>query len=325
MAFALVGLVLALGAITLAANLIERRADNRDRQRFTLSLIVINLPLPLFGVLLLLQPALLGGADGAATTAATSGWTLLFMGLLGLLPALPPVRRALARILPIDPQSAVHALALVLGGYLVGQALGNQASGGLETLETAASSAGLLDVVLNQLVFLLLGLLGVGWLTRRRGAALAERLGLSRPGWAQIRAGLLWIVPLILLQGLAGSLWMALQPEQAAQLESVNSTLLANFDTVGEWFVLAAAPGIAEEILFRGALQPVLGIWLSTLLFALAHNQYALSPGTAIVFAVGLALGHIRRRHGTTTAMIVHFSYNFGLGLLSLLATRVGA
>ena len=39
----------------------------------------------------------------------------------------------------------------------------------------------------------------------------------------------------------------------------------------GQAWVLALASGIGEEALFRGALQPVVGLWLATLLFALAH------------------------------------------------------
>jgi membrane protease YdiL (CAAX protease family) len=37
------------------------------------------------------------------------------------------------------------------------------------------------------------------------------------------------------------------------------------------WFGLCA--GIGEELLFRGALQPLLGIWWTGLLFALAHYE----------------------------------------------------
>ncbi len=54
--------------------------------------------------------------------------------------------------------------------------------------------------------------------------------------------------------------WVLVDPEQAAALGEINEFLLGNVDTVGEWFVLAVASGVGEEILFRGALQPVLGI-----------------------------------------------------------------
>jgi membrane protease YdiL (CAAX protease family) len=103
-------------------------------------------------------------------------------------------------------------------------------------------------------------------------------------------------------------------------LEDVNSVLLQDFDTVGEWLVLALIAGISEEILFRGALQPIFGLWFTSILFAVVHVQYGLTPVTVFVVILAVLLGLIRRRTNTTVAIFVHAGYNFVLGLLALLA-----
>ena len=78
------------------------------------------------------------------------------------------------------------------------------------------------------------------------------------------------------------------------------------------WIALAA--GVGEELLFRGALQPVLGIWAATVLFVLAHfrayrfntlNKRVLIQGLGL-FAVGLTLGYIAKYVGLVAVMIIH-------------------
>ena len=41
---------------------------------------------------------------------------------------------------------------------------------------------------------------------------------------------------------------------------------------------LGLAAGIGEETLFRGALQPRFGLLITSLLFALLHSQYGITP-----------------------------------------------
>ena len=84
--------------------------------------------------------------------------------------------------------------------------------------------------------------------------------------------------------------------------------------------ILALGAGFGEEILFRGALQPAFGLIISSLLFAVTHIQYGLTPITLIVFVIGIILGLVRRYSNTSVAIFIHVGYNFVLGLLSLLA-----
>jgi hypothetical protein len=76
-------------------------------------------------------------------------------------------------------------------------------------------------------------------------------------------------------------------------------------------------------MLFRGALQPVFGILGTSIVFAVSHTQYGLTPATLTVFLLSLVLGVIRQRSNTTVAIFVHAGYNFLLGLLALLASTL--
>ena len=242
------------------------------------------------------------------------------MALWAILVSTLSFRQLLARGIAIDPGSAVHLTALVLAGYVVGNTALTLTQGVLAELTASELSVGIADVVLQQLGFVVVAFAGAGLFTRRDWHDTLQRTGLVRPTWRQLQFGLLVIVVLVVLQGLAGGLWALLDPEAAQELGSVNDALLSGFDTPGEWFVLAAASGLGEEILFRGAVQPVFGLPLTALLFAIVHVQYGLTPITAVVFLLGLILGLVRRRTNTTVAVFVHFGYNLVLGLLSLLA-----
>ncbi|AXK73518.1 CPBP family intramembrane metalloprotease [Lysobacter sp. TY2-98] len=78
--------------------------------------------------------------------------------------------------------------------------------------------------------------------------------------------------------------------------------------------LLAPAAGIGEEILFRGALQTLLGVWLSSALFVLAHTKAYRFNGlnrrvlfqAAGLFAVSLVLGAIAHFTGLVVAIVVH-------------------
>jgi membrane protease YdiL (CAAX protease family) len=59
----------------------------------------------------------------------------------------------------------------------------------------------------------------------------------------------------------------------------------------------------------RGALQPRLGLLLSSLLFAALHVQYTWF-GMGTVALLGMLLGYLRQRTNTTTAIAVHAAYD---------------
>jgi membrane protease YdiL (CAAX protease family) len=78
------------------------------------------------------------------------------------------------------------------------------------------------------------------------------------------------------------------------------------------WISIAAA--IGEEMLFRAALQPLLGVWIVSLLFLLTHIPAyrfrkldgATLAQAASVFGGSLVLGFVFDRVGLLAAMLVH-------------------
>lgn len=78
--------------------------------------------------------------------------------------------------------------------------------------------------------------------------------------------------------------------------------------------ILAIASSIGEEILFRGALQPWLGVWLQALVFALLHvgPGRRFLPWTLSALAMGIAFGWLAAWTGSLGGPIAaHFAINF--------------
>lgn len=239
---------------------------------------------------------------------------------IGALPLIPAVRRFLARWLPIDPQSTVHTTALAFAVYQIGLSLGQMALiGDLDNLVEAGISLTLWDVLLSGLPLLLFALLGVGLFLRRSGREVLERLGLRLPTGRQLLLATGMIVLLLAFDLGLNLAWQALDPAGFDQLQRVTDALFGGLMTVAGALVLGLSAGISEELLFRGAVQPRLGLLLATVLFALGHLQYGLTFATLEVFVIGLVLGVLRNRTSTTITIIVHAGYNAAGVLLGLL------
>jgi membrane protease YdiL (CAAX protease family) len=77
--------------------------------------------------------------------------------------------------------------------------------------------------------------------------------------------------------------------------------------------LIAFASSVGEEILFRGAIQPLLGVWFTSLLFALMHvDPEGKSWGwTVWAFLGGLVMGGAALATGSLWAPImIHFGVN---------------
>lgn len=315
--------ILVIG-LTLVANIIVARDDRGLDTIFNVLLLLINLPLLLMGLVLLLLPSdLLATAslpELLQVDLASAGYVLIGMAIWAIMVTVPHIRRFLARFLPIQPRSAVHTLALVFAGYLVGNTALSLSQNLLQDLSEISVSVSITDIVVQGVVFVCLGYAAVGFLIRRDWRETNLRLGFKRLTARHVGLIFLWIFILVVFQALVGGFWAWLDPEASQDLTSLNDILLGSLDSVGEWFLLALSAGVGEEILFRGALQPAFGLGFTSLLFAVTHVQYGLTPVTVAVFVIGLVLGLIRRKEGTTVVILIHFGYNFALGLLSLLA-----
>lgn len=81
-----------------------------------------------------------------------------------------------------------------------------------------------------------------------------------------------------------------------------------------ELVILAGASSLGEEVFFRGALLPVVGIWISSLLFALLHIGPRLRylPWTLSSLLAGLVFGQLFVWSGDLTGpVLAHFTVNF--------------
>ncbi len=238
---------------------------------------------------------------------------------------LPPVRKQLARLIQIDFRSSVHAIAVSFVMLVVINLTFTLAIG-LETLadlsEASEPSIGslLFSLWVQQILFAVWAMVGIGWLTRRKWGQALERLGLVVPSPAAIAVGigtgLLSVGVIIVLEIVAQAVGWGLNEDVERLSESLIGPLLGSIPGI---LTLGLAAGIGEETLFRGALQPRFGLLFTSLLFAVVHSQYGITLSTLAVFIVGLILGLLRMRFNTSTCVIAHASYNITLGMIAYL------
>ena len=230
---------------------------------------------------------------------------------------LRPIRKDAAAFLRIDIDNPVHILALVLAVILFGTQVSSLVLTDVLGALAKQHPQALADVFYDELPLLIVAVTGVGLFIRRPLAATAERLGVVRPAWWQVVVGL--AAAGIFLAASTGfdAANHFLLPDTARRVDSVTSHLFGELATTG-WLGIAALallPGICEELLFRGALQPRLGVLATALLFTSIHSQYGISLDLAGIFVIALFLGLIRRWTNTTTSMTAHVTYNLLTGL----------
>jgi membrane protease YdiL (CAAX protease family) len=242
------------------------------------------------------------------------GVPLAVAGALGLLYLWPPIQRAVARIIPLRPGSPVGYLTVVLGLLLVAQQVGAQVVPGKPLTIS--------DLLAQDVPLLVLSFLGVGLFTRRSPRETMDRLGLLPPvrkrWWLVAILGIgVFLAVAIGIEAVAN----VVSPSQQKQVTDVTSVLFSRFNNPAAIIFLGVLAGVVEEALFRGALVPRLGIAVSAILFAALHTQYAVSFATLEVFVLGLGLGWLRVRAGSTLpAMVTHAGYDIAVGFLALIA-----
>jgi len=280
-------------------------------------LITFNLGLLGFAALALLNqmvvvlvPEQLDPDALAVNWLAVAGISLL-TAILAFVPLFPQVRRGLARWLPIDPGSVVHTTALAFAVYQIGMSLAQMALiGSLETLTDAELALTAWDVLLTGVPLALFALIGVGIFVRRDPRSTLDRLGLHRPTGKQllIAAG---VTALLLAFDFGVNLvWQEVDPLSYDLVDRVTQHLFGNLISISGALILGLSAGISEELLFRGAVQPRLGLPLATVLFAVGHLQYGLTLAMLEILIIGLILGLIRNWASTTICIVIHATYN---------------
>ncbi|MDQ7025121.1 MAG: CPBP family intramembrane metalloprotease [Anaerolineae bacterium] len=214
------------------------------------------------------------------------------------------------------PDSMVHTTAIVLALLAILFVLGNFIlAGGIEGLaaEFEASGSSFGELLGNVLMFVLFALIGVGLFIRRNGQQTLQRLGLNTITSRQVLIGagagfmMFWIA-----WGLLAAWTLFASPEQIAEQTAASEQLfLAYSSSLLAGFMLAITAAIGEEILFRGAIQPIFGIFWTSAFFVSLHSQYILTPTAVVIFGVAVMFGWLRYRFNTTTAIMAHFVYNF--------------
>jgi membrane protease YdiL (CAAX protease family) len=85
---------------------------------------------------------------------------------------------------------------------------------------------------------------------------------------------------------------------------------------VFDYFIIALMSAICEEILFRGVLQPMWGIWIVSFIFVLVHGYFnplnrKSIPTAMLVTCIALALGGIYIYYSLVPAIAFHFGFDF--------------
>lgn len=137
--------------------------------------------------------------------------------------------------------------------------------------------------------------------------------------WRAVASAPAWPLPARLLAGLAfgvvligaSRLWTS--RSEAGRRVSGELAALVRGVSARQAVVLAIASGLAEEALFRGALQPRVGWLVASVLFGLAHfhPRPSLRPWSASALLAGLGFGWLFEASGDLVApALAHFLVN---------------
>lgn len=164
--------------------------------------------------------------------------------------------------------------------------------------------------------------------------SIAVAAGVGRPAlYAHPEPWLELDVPIALLLDLLGGVlvaalaiaatrWLVRHTEWARELLTELHNRLSPLRTI-EVAALALGSAVGEELLFRGLLEPSIGLWGSSLVFGLAHigGGRSFRAWTVWAFVMGLILGAMFHATGTLLGpVIAHATINY-VNLRSLLRT----
>lgn len=222
-------------------------------------------------------------------------------------------RFSFAEARAFDPDKPVHRTAalLLIAGFLVmlmNSLLPSESDDFAVTLTEAAP-----ELLGSGSLHLAAAFLGVGWLMRRGLPAVLRRLCLRMPTFGEVCVSIAVGAGLWLLTTAAVAVWEQSVPADVfeEQTQSARQYSEVFSESLAAALLLAFVPALSEEIFYRGALQPVFGVFITSLFFTATHQQYALTPAMYILFAVSLGFAWLRIRFHTSAAIIAHAVYNF--------------
>ena len=234
--------------------------------------------------------------------------------------------------------SVVHTLAVILMIFASINTIGNFIlAGGIEGLAEELSDINIADLLANFAMYVAISLFGVGIFVRRNLKRTLKRLGIRLPEKGKITLWLQDSIKHLIIGAVVGFgmfwvqvglsfIWQAsVSPETLAEQSAAAQAMFAAFSgSLWLGFLLAITAGIGEELLFRGALQPIFGNIIVSIFFVMLHSQYILTPASLIILTVSLVFGFLRSQFTTPSAMMAHFVYNFTPFILINVLTQWG-
>lgn len=245
---------------------------------------------------------------------------VIISAIVGLSLLIPFIRRILAKLIPIQPDSQVHTFALltsILIPITLFQSLIDPVSVSEIQKEEITFVFTFSTLWIQNILSAIFAIIGVGYLSKRDWQQTKERLGLRRLTLGQVGtaigvAGLFFILQAVLTIILTK---LGLSPDE--EVLKVNEALMSPlFNSAIGILSIGLAAALGEELVFRGALQPRFGLILTSILFTLTHANYGLSLASIIVLVLGLGLGYFRQRFSTSYTMVIHASYNILVGII---------
>jgi membrane protease YdiL (CAAX protease family) len=243
------------------------------------------------------------------------------------------VRVAVARLIPISPDSLPHKIALFFLVYMTLVSFGQLAAlGGQPPLLVLADSEDVLESVrsgtgqlVDRLYFLAwiipLTVVGAGYPLRRTLRAAVERLGFTRPTRQQVLIGLAMSAVLVGLATLVDQAIALIWQQMGwptTDLEAFRKLVPGGFSPLSA-IVIGITAGVGEEAATRGLLQPRLGKLLPNLAFVSVHAYQYSFDALLSVFLLGLVFALVRSWSSTTIAALVHGAYDFLVIILDVL------
>lgn len=138
------------------------------------------------------------------------------------------------------------------------------------------------------------------------GESLGVKLQGYQPWWIQVLCG-------ILVGLLCGSVAKKMvdtpyfRPVSRKFIDIIGPMRLS----LSEIWIISLCAGIGEELLFRGAVQPLLGIWLTSLLFVFLHGYLSPFNGRLTLYGIFMVVviaffGYLAQYLGLMVVMIAH-------------------
>lgn len=99
--------------------------------------------------------------------------------------------------------------------------------------------------------------------------------------------------------------------------------------SVPDILFISFCAGVGEEVLFRGAIQPYLGVWITAVIFVAIHGyinpkNWRISIYGAYMCLVIAGIGYLCEDYGITTAIAAHFAIDVVL-LYALVRVKLPA